>query len=261
MVRIDGSTIIGMVHLKPLAGAPEFDGDREAIIDRALADARTLAEGGVDAVLVENFGDAPFYPDSVPHHVVAEMTRAGTAIQNAIDIPVGINVLRNDATAALSVAAATGGEFIRVNVHTGAKVTDQGRIDGRAHETIRLRERIDATNVRVFADVGVKHASALGAASIAAETRDLIERGAVDAVIVSGAATGESTDTDELQTVTEIAHQASIPVLVGSGATPDTIDELLTIADGAIVGSAMKVDGNPSNPVDEDRVEEIVNVR
>ncbi|MFC6765782.1 BtpA/SgcQ family protein, partial [Natrinema soli] len=97
--------VIGMVHLPALPGAPGFDGDREAIRTRALEDARRLEAGGIDGIILENFGDTPFYPEDVPKHVVAEMTAIATPLVDAVDVPVGINVLRNDAAAALSVAA------------------------------------------------------------------------------------------------------------------------------------------------------------
>jgi len=115
--------LVGMVHLRPLPGAPRFAGDRDAVRDQALSDARVLVEGGFDAVLVENFGDAPFYPDEVPPHVVAEMTAVARGPASGVDCPLGVNVLRNDARAALSVAAATGGAFVRVNVHAGGRAT------------------------------------------------------------------------------------------------------------------------------------------
>jgi len=164
-----GQPVIGMVHLPALPGAPKYEGDREAIIETAERDAGRLAAGGVDAIMVENFGDAPFYPDDVPNHVVASMTRAARAVVETADVPVGVNVLRNDADAALSVAAAVGGDFVRVNIHTGARVTDQGVIDGKAHETMRLRDRLGA-DVAVLADHDVKHSAPIAARVMLATT-------------------------------------------------------------------------------------------
>ncbi|MFT4890267.1 MAG: membrane complex biogenesis BtpA family protein [Halobacteriales archaeon] len=250
------SPIIGVVHLPPLSGAPESDGDRTAIRQRALADATALENGGVDGVIVENFGDAPFYPDEVPPHVVAEMTALTDAVGNAVDVPVGVNVLRNDATAAVSVAAATGADFVRVNVHVGAAVSDQGVIEGGAHETLRLRDRLDA-HVAVCADVGVKHATRLADRDLAAEASDAVERGLADALIVSGDRTGDRTPLDDVRRVREsIGDEA--PVLVGSGVTADAAPEVLEVADGAIVGTAFKTDGVTTNPVEERRVRDLV---
>jgi len=102
------TTLIGMVHLDPLPGAPQATDGLETVCKAARRDAERLAAGGVDGLMIENYGDSPFYPESVPKHTVAVMTRIGTAIADAVDCPLGINVLRNDAEAALSVAAVLG---------------------------------------------------------------------------------------------------------------------------------------------------------
>jgi membrane complex biogenesis BtpA family protein len=252
--------VVGMVHLAPLPGSPRFAGDRDLIYNRAVYDAEALEAGGVDGVVVENFGDAPFYPDDVPKHVVAEMTTAVSAVVDAVDLPVGVNVLRNDAEAALSVAAATGADFVRVNVHTGARVTDQGVVEGDAHETMRLRDRLDA-DVRVLADVDVKHSAPLGGEGFDPEVvAETVERGLADGVVVSGTGTGHAVDTDRLAAVAKRSADLDVgaPVFVGSGVTVETVGELFDVADGAIVGTALKRSGRTTNPVDEARVRELV---
>jgi membrane complex biogenesis BtpA family protein len=253
------TSVVGMVHLPPLPGAPRFDGDLEAVLDRAVADAEALAAGGADALLVENFGDAPFHPDDVPKHTVAAMTRAATAATDTVDLPVGVNVLRNDAEAALSVAAAAGADFVRANVHAGARITDQGILEGKAHETLRLRDRLDA-DVAVFADVDVKHSAPLGERSVREELRDVCERGLADAVVVSGPATGEQVGEAALGEAVEARDEVApeTPVLVGSGVTADNAADLLAAADGAIVGTALKEGGETAAPVDAERVADVV---
>ena len=250
--------VVGMVHLPPLPGSPRYDGDRAAIRERALRDARALVDGGVDGVLVENFGDAPFYPDDVPRHVVASMTDVVGRVVGAVDVPVGVNVLRNDAAAALSVAAAAEAAFVRVNVHVGARVTDQGLVEGRAHETLRLRERLGA-DVAVLADVVVKHSAALGeersAAALAEET---VERGLADGVIVSGDATGTPVDRRRLDEVADACEGLGVPAFVGSGVTRETAAELRSVAGGLIVGTALKEGDETTAPVDEERVAALV---
>ncbi len=253
------SPLVGMVHLPPLPGAPRFDGNREALRERARADASTLFDGGMDAVLVENFGDAPFYPEAVPTHVVAELTAVAQEISTQVDCPLGVNVLRNDARAALSVAAAAGGSFVRVNVHTGARVTDQGIVEGLAHETVRLRETID-TDVAILADVAVKHSVPAAQRDLDAVVADLVARGLADGLVVSGSATGDPADRDHLTAVLDArdAVDADVPVLVGSGVTADNVDTLLDLSDGAIVGTALKRDSEVTNPVEADRVASLV---
>jgi membrane complex biogenesis BtpA family protein len=251
--------LVGMVHLPALPGAPDYGRSRADIRERAVADARALEEGGADALIVENYGDTPFYADEVPAHVVADMTALVQSVVAAVDVPVGVNVLRNDAGAALSVAAAAGGRFVRVNVHTGARVTDQGVIEGAAAETIRLRERIDA-DAAVLADVAVKHSAPLGERSLAQQVADAVERGHADGLVVSGPGTGEPTDESALAAVVEArdAVDPSVPVFVGSGVTAETAPDLLAVADGAIVGTALKIDGVATNSVDRSRVERVV---
>ncbi|SDE70820.1 BtpA/SgcQ family protein [Halorientalis regularis] len=258
------SPVVGMVHLPPLPGSPAYDpdGGRDAVLERARTDARALADGGVDGLIVENYGDAPFHAEDVPHHVVADMTRAATAVTEVADCPVGINVLRNDAAAALSVAAAVDAAFVRVNVHTGARVTDQGLVEGRAAETLRLRERIDA-DVAVLADVAVKHSAPLGERDLGAAVADAIDRGRADGLVVSGPATGSVTDADDLRTVAAARDDTdpNVPVFVGSGVTAESVADLLSVADGAIVGTALKEDGATTNPVDPERVAAVVAAR
>ena len=249
--------VVGMVHLPPLPGAPGGD-DLDGVVERAVADAEALAAGGVDGVVVENLGDAPYHPADVPKHTVAGMTRATRAVVEAVDRPVGVNVLRNDAAAALSVAAAAGGDFLRVNVHVGARVTDQGLLEGRAHETLRLRDRLDA-DVAVWADVDVKHSAPLGERSVRGAVRDACERGLADAVVVSGPATGRTTAESTLAAAVDArdAVAPETPVVVGSGVTAGDTG-LLSTADGAIVGTALKDGGETTAPVDERRVTEVV---
>ncbi|WP_302080317.1 BtpA/SgcQ family protein [Salinibaculum rarum] len=253
------SPLVGMVHLPPLPGSPRFAGDRERLRGRALADAFALVEGGFDGLLVENFGDAPYYPEDVPKSTVAEMTAIVRELGIGVDCPYGVNVLRNDAEAALSVAAAGGGSFVRVNVHTGSRVTDQGILEGTAHETLRVRERL-GTDVSILADVAVKHSAPVGERDIAAVAEETITRGLADGLVVSGPATGEPANADDLKTVLDRRDDvdASVPVFVGSGVTAENVSALLDIADGVIVGTALKKGGETTAPVDPDRVEAFV---
>jgi membrane complex biogenesis BtpA family protein len=250
--------LIGMVHLPALPGAPAYEGSREGIRAAALADARALVEAGFDGLLVENFGDAPFYPDDVPKHVVAEMTAVARELDIAVDLPWGANVLRNDAGAALSVAAAAGGAFVRVNAHTGTAETDQGVLSGQAHRTLRLRERVDA-DVSILADVAVKHA-APPERPVSVLARETVDRGLADGLIVSGPETGEAVASEQLGAVLDARDDATrdVPVFVGSGLTHDNAPELLDVADGAIVGTAVKRDGEPANRVGPDRAAALV---
>ncbi len=252
-VPFDRSTpVIGMVHLPALPDAPEHDHSLHDIESRAVTDAERLVAGGVDGVLIENFGDAPFYPTTVPQTTIAAFTRIATAVRNAVPVPVGVNVLRNDATSALAIANAIGGQFIRVNVHTGARVTDQGVIEGQAHETLRLRDRLP-TEIAIWADIAVKHSNAVAnERSLIQQAQETIERGNADGVILSGSQTGESVAMDDLRRLR--SHLDTVPLVIGSGVTAENAADILAIADGAIVGTAFKQQGKTTNPVSTERV-------
>ena len=251
--------LVGMVHLRPLPGSPGASDDFAATRAAALADARALVAGGIDALMVENFGDTPFFPDAVPPVTVAAMTRVVAEIRDAVAVPLGVNVLRNDGLAALSIAHAVGAEFIRINVLNGAMVTDQGLVQGRAHEILRLRRALGA-QVRVLADVAVKHAAPLVDIPVAQATRDLIERAGADAVLVSGVGTGHAPDRARLEAVAAAA-EGHVPLLLGSGLSVGNLPDFQGLATGAVVGTSVKRGGRVGSPVDTERVRRLAEAR
>jgi membrane complex biogenesis BtpA family protein len=246
-----------MVHLPPLPGSPRFTHDLDAVIEFARRDALILKDAGFPALMVENFGDAPFYPDLVPPITVAAMTRAVAAVAESTGLPIGVNVLRNDAFSALAIAAATGAPMIRVNVLAGLMNTDQGPIVGKAAEVVRERQRL-CPDVAILADVLVKHASPPFGITIEQAGLDTWERGGADALIVSGTGTGVIPDLDEATRLRKAIPEARI--LIGSGSSAAGLGAFAGIADGAIVGSSIKVDGKVLNQVDPDRALELVRV-
>jgi len=248
--------IIGMLHAPPLPGAPRYGGDWAGVLHRICEDVQALVAGGVDGVLLENFGDVPFFPDRVPAVTVCALTSLALEVRRCCALPLGINVLRNDGRSALAIAAVVGARFIRVNVLCGARVTDQGVINGIAHDLLRERAALGAAGIRILADVDVKHSAPLAARSLVDETHDLVERGGADAVIVSGRTTGAGVDGAELAEVRAAASR--VPVLVGSGASRGSLAELLPRCDGFIVGTAFKHGGDVRQPVDVRRVAEFV---
>jgi membrane complex biogenesis BtpA family protein len=247
--------IIGVLHVPALPGSPRNQLTFDNIVDWVLKDADALARGGVDAFILENFGDAPFYPHRVPPHTVAFMTAIGGEVKRSFNQPLGINVLRNDAESAIAVASAVSAEFIRVNIHTGVRVTDQGLIEGTAHETLRYR-RLLSSDVRILADVDVKHSAPVATRRLQDEVEEIISRGGADAVIVTGTATGKETAFEDLRMAKEAAGSAS--VFAGSGVCVENVGAVLKIADGVIVGTALKHDGITTNPVDVHRVRPLV---
>ena len=239
--------LIGMVHLGPLPGAPGFGGSMSSLIEAAIDDAATLAAAGFDALLVENFGDAPFYADDVPDATVAAMARAAAAVAGAVDLPLGINVLRNDGLAAVSIAAAVGASFVRVNVLTGTMTTDQGPIVGKAAEIARLRASL-RQDIAIAADVMVKHAVPPPGLTLAAAARDTWERGGADSLVISGDSTGQPVSRADLEALRHNVPDA--PLLIGSGVSAATVAGLLEIADGVIVGTSIKTGAVTTAAVD-----------
>lgn len=247
--------LVGVIHLPPLPGSPKSTLSISDCVKRAAADAQILGSSGYDAIIIENFGDAPFFAGKVPPVTVAAMTACAAAARSAAGSGwLGINVLRNDAEAALSIAACVNASFVRINVHTGARVTDQGIIQGDAAATMRLRRALRADNVSIWADVDVKHSAPLGGPRpLEQEVEDLTKRGMADVVLVTGDGTGKGVDLDKLMSVKKVASK---PVLVASGATIDTLHELARASDGVVVGSALREGGVPGGPVDAGRARE-----
>ncbi len=247
--------LIGMLHVPALPGSPGFEGDWESVRARVLADAQALAQGGVDGFLLENFGDVPYYPRRVPPHTVAFLTVLGHQILRRFEKPLGVNVLRNDGRSALAIATALGAAFIRVNIYTGARVTDQGVIQGEAHRLLRERRAL-GSSVRIFADVAVKHSAPLAARDLELEVLETIQRGRADALILTGDMTGQEVPRELLQRVKAVARET--PVLLGSGVNAENVEDLLREADGAIVGTFFKREGVIGNPVDPERVAQLM---
>lgn len=250
--------LIGMVHLAPLPGSPRFKLSIDQIIDRALGDALAVSQGGMEGVLIENFGDSPFHSNIVGPETVAAMTAIVREIKGTVSLPIGINVLRNDAKAALAIATVCGCDFIRINVHTGITATDQGIIEGYAAGTLRYRE-ILKSDVLIFADVFVKHGRSMDQTHIGQAALDLVHRGMADGLIITGDATGSGISMADLHEVKTALPDT--PAIAGSGIDPSNIEDSLPLADGFIVGTSIKVDGFTTNPVSKDRVEVIVGIR
>jgi membrane complex biogenesis BtpA family protein len=241
--------LVGVIHLPALPGSPRSTLTAAECARSAADDARILAAAGYDAIVVENFGDAPFFATKVPAVTIAAMTACAVAARGAAGaVPLGINVLRNDGDAALSIAVCTGATFVRINVLTGARVTDQGIVQGDAAGTLRLRRSLGAEAVAIWADVDVKHSSPLGAPRpLVQEVEDLTKRGMADVVLVTGEGTGKGVDLEKLAAVKRASGK---PVLVASGATLATLAALATSSDGVVVGSALRAGGIPGGPID-----------
>jgi membrane complex biogenesis BtpA family protein len=248
--------LIGMVHVAALPGTPRHALSMTQIIDQAVGQAAALADAGFDALLIENMHDAPYLRRDVGPEIIAAITAVGAAVRAAVALPLGVQILAGANKAALAVAHAVGGQFIRAEGYVFASVADEGLLDeADAGPLLRYRRQIGADDIAVFSDIKKKHSShALTADVDIAETARGAEFFGADGVIVTGCATGEPCDTGELAAV---RSATKLPVLVGSGVTPETVAGLLEHADALIVGSFVKRDGLWSNPLDAGRAKKL----
>ncbi len=246
--------VIGVVHARAMPGSPGYRGEPlQEIYDAAAQDAERYAAGRMDGVILENHGDIPFLkPEDIGPETVAMLSVMASLVRTRLRVPVGINVLANGAIQSLAIARAASARFIRVNEWVNAYVANEGLIEGPAARATRYRTWLHGEDIRVFADVHVKH----GAHAIVSDrSRAELARDAeffdADVLIVTGSRTADPPTADEL---TEIREATPLPVLIGSGVTAENVGDLLRYADGVIVGSSLKQDGVWWNSVDPGRV-------
>ena len=246
--------VAGVVHLPPLPGSPRWDGNWGKVLERALRDAKALEEGGVDAIIVENYGDYPFSIRVGPL-TVAAMTKIVSEIVKEVNVEVGVSLLRNSAPEAAAVALVSGASFIRSNQWCWTSDAPEGLLTPVARETFEVM-RAFGKRVKVIADVRVKHASPISNRSLCDEARDMGGRCMADLLAVSGSATGHAPSPEDVRIVKECSGK---PVVVASGVTPENAKEFLSAgADGFIIGTYFKVNGVTENPVDAERVKRFV---
>jgi hypothetical protein len=249
-------TIIGMVHLEALPGTPRNSKSINEIVSEALRDAELLAEGGVDAIMIENMHDRPYLNRTVGSEIVSAMTAVALELHRKIKLPLGIQILAGANKAALAVALAAGFDFIRAEGFVFGHLADEGWINSDAGELLRYRKQIGAENIKVFTDIKKKHSSHAVSADVSiAETAKAAAFFLSDGVIVTGTATGEKASIEEIKAVN---LAVKIPVIIGSGIDAGNIHEYWDFADAFIVGSSLKEDGNWENPVDIGRVRNLM---
>ena len=248
--------VYGVVHLKSLPGSPGNYLPLDEIIELAQEDVNNLIFGGVDGVIIENFGDTPFVKDDISKRTLASFTTVVENIEYDRDIKVGINVLRNDGISALSIAEATKADFVRINVLNNVMMyTDQGMIEGKAHEIAQFKNSLNK-EIEIYADVFVKHAVPPEGSKIENHTEELIHRAGADVVIVTGDGTGHEINIEDLNKVRDIVPQGKLAI--GSGVNEENIEQYVDLADILIVGTNFKVDQDVSKRVDQRSVEQLI---
>tara|TARA_X000001036_G_scaffold403160_1_gene409503 strand:+ start:2553 stop:3314 length:762 start_codon:yes stop_codon:yes gene_type:complete len=247
--------VYGVVHLQSLPGSPSNSLSLDEIINSAQEDVNSLISGGVDGIIIENFGDTPFVKDNISKRTLANFTTVAGTLSIDREIKVGINVLRNDGIAALSIAEATKSNFVRINVLNNTMFTDQGIIEGNSHEVNQFKNSL-SNNIEIYADVFVKHAVPPEGSKIENHAAELIERAGADVVIVTGDGTGHEINLDDLEKVRKIVPEGKLAI--GSGVNATNISEYENLADILIVGTSFKYDNDVSKKVDTNKVEELI---
>ena len=237
--------IIGMVHLLPLPGSPTYGGHIEAIYEQAEWEAETLALAGVDGFIVENLNDEPYLIGEPLPEQLALMAGVTRLVSRKANVPVGVNVQFNAWQAELAIAHTCGADFMRVEVFVDTVVMAQGTVQPCSAQLTRYRRALGAEGVQLWTDVQTKYTTNLVSQPLSQSALEAQAAGA-DALIVTGAATGQATP---LEAVAEVKQVVDLPVLVGSGTTIDNVQQVLVTADGAIVGSSLKEGGSAENRI------------
>jgi uncharacterized protein len=250
--------IIGMIHLAPLPGSPRHDEmSMKEITDLALGEAHLLKKNGVNGAIIENFGDVMFYK-RVPAETIAAMTYVATNIAREVPgLTLGLCVLQSDAIASMAIANTIGGKFIRVPYYTETYVVDAGLMDSIAAETLRYRKFLNA-DVKIFADVHIKHGYPLSQRPIAQAAYDVEHRGLADAVLVTGIATGAETKLDDVKEVKGAVEYT--PVFVASGVDEKNLAAYTDTADGVILGTHIKQNSDTEAPIDPEKLGRFMDV-
>jgi membrane complex biogenesis BtpA family protein len=251
-MNFDKKKIIGMIHVDALPGTPKFKGAFRATIKRAIKEAKIYADCGIDSIMLENMHDVPYLNRKVGDEIVAAMTILAYEVKNATDLPVGIQILAGANKSAIAAAYASGADYIRAEGFVFGHLADEGFFNSDAGELLRYRKRIGAENVKVFTDIKKKHSSHAVTSDVSiVETAKAAQFFLSDGVIVTGAATGEEANIEE---IIAIKKAVSLPVLVGSGVTEKNVELYYEHADALIVGSYFKKGGKWENGVDKKRV-------
>ncbi|KSW12218.1 hypothetical protein CF15_05535 [Pyrodictium occultum] len=245
--------LIGVVHLPATPSSPRGHGDVERLVEYTVNEAGKLEEAGFDAVIIENYGDKPFAVAGRDDVLTAVLSVVAREVVRSTKLPVGLSVLRNNASIALAVAYATGARFIRLNAYCDTRLSPEGLLAPAAREVEQMRKQLDR-HIMVFADIDVKHSYPLGSYDLGAVLSDCVERGYMDAVIASGQATSRPPDPGY---VAFIKRGSPKPVLLGSGLRQENLQLYWNIVDGFIVGSSIKYGGRTANPIDPEKAKRL----
>jgi membrane complex biogenesis BtpA family protein len=244
--------VIAMAHIGALPGSPLYDqdGGMAKLVDGVLADLDALQSGGVDAIMFGNENDRPYVLKADPAGIAA-MTAVVEAVKPALSVPFGVNYLW-DPVATVAIGAATGAAFVR-EIFTGVFASDMGIWEPDCAAASRLRATLGRQDMKMLFNINAEFAHALDQRPMALKAKSVVFSSMADAVLVSGPLTGQPAEQSDLKSVVE-AVAGAVPVLANTGVNIDNVEAVLGIADGIVIGTHFKVDGNTWNAVDPARV-------
>jgi len=243
--------IIAMAHLGALPGTPLYDakGGMAKLIEGVLKDVEKLQAGGVDAIMFGNENDRP-YVFGAPAAGIAAMTAVVQAVKSTLKVPFGVNYLW-DPKASVAIGAATGAQFVR-EIFTGLFASDMGLWQPDGAGAVRLRRDLARPDMKLLFNINAEFAHSLDARPIDLRAKSAVFSSLADAILVSGPLTGQPADQSDLHRVRDAVKD--VPVFANTGVNLDTVSGVLAIADGVVIGTHFKIDGNTWNAVDGDRV-------
>lgn len=250
-------TVIAMIHVPALPGTPGNMLSPKEIIYRSLKEAETYINYGIDTVAIENMHDAPYLNRNAGPEITSMMSVIGHELKSKLKTKCGIQVLAGANKEALACAHAAGLDFIRAEGFVFAHVADEGLMNSDAGELLRYRKMIGAENIAIFTDIKKKHSSHSITSDISInEAVKAAEFFKSDGIIITGKATGQETMIEDIK---EAFEACSLPVIIGSGITPENISKYYNIADGFIIGSYFKTNGVWSNNISKNRIKKFMN--
>ena len=245
-------SIIGMVHVQALPGTPNSQYSIEEICEIAVKEAKIYADAELDAIMLENMHDVPYLKGGVGPEITASMAVVAKAVREAVELPLGIQILAGANKEALAVAKAANFQFIRAEGFVFGHLADEGYIESCAGELLRYRKAIGAEEIKIFTDIKKKHSShAITADVDIDETAKTAEFFLSNGLIVTGSSTGKAVYLHELKSLKD---KVKLPVLIGSGITTDNLSEYWPYATGFIIGSHFKEDGYWKNEISQNRL-------
>lgn len=140
-------------------------------------------------------------------------------------------------------------------VMCGSFVSEMGILAPDPAVVAQTRTRLKADHIALFTNIVPEFASAMEGRTVAQRAK-AAEYFGFDAILISGPVAGVAFSEEDLRSAKEAAKNT--PIFANTGVNAQTVAKTLTMADGVISGSAMKIDGKTFNPVDPKRVIELV---